>query len=330
MRKNLIQDELTILFANSIFKFRKIKPSNRIRKLVEGDFSKVHFAPFVDNGGGIFLRRDKKKNLVAAVLITTVPVEYQPKLSQRKFMILSMPGDAASLEWAKSVLEDNESLLGKRCFGKIEYWQKQLIPWFESKGIGIRAVWLQGEVNKSLKRLRAHYGKNLREPFVNAGLYIAPARTVSEIDAYIRIIKSEFTKNPQFGAWVNEPKFLKLVRIDFKNSLKKSKPPLLIYKNKEICGGLDILEVSRGLDGKKRAVFGINLSSKIQGMGLSPSLYETILIELQDRGVETYYGNTGQPGVMRMGKVMGRWVSGYDLDRGVAKAFPEGHFKMWL
>ncbi|WP_277577907.1 hypothetical protein [Bdellovibrio svalbardensis] len=276
------------------------------------------------------MRRSKKQQLVAAVLITTVPVEFQSKIFERKFMILSMPGDSSSLKWAKSVLEENESLLGKRCSGKLEYWQKDLIPWFESKGIGIRSVLLHGDIDKSLRLLRAHYGKTLRESFEKAGLHILPARSIKDIDSYIRLIKSEFTKNPQFGATVKNPKFLKFVKMDQRNNMKNGNPPLLVYRGKTLCGGLDLIEVPAGLDGKKRAAFGINLNSKMQGKGLSRALYERILLELQKRGFKTYYGNTGQPGVMRMGKIMGRWVGGYTLDRGVARPFPKDHFKLWL
>jgi hypothetical protein len=85
-----------------------------------------------------------------------------------------------------------------------------------------------------------------------------------------------------------------------------------------------------GFDGKKRAAFGMNLKSKLQGKGFARALYEIILTELQKRGFKTYYGNTGQPGVMRIGKIMGRWSSGYNLDRGIAKPFPKDHFKLWL
>jgi hypothetical protein len=329
-KKIQIQDELAHLFAESNFKYRKIKPAPRLRKMLEQDSINAHFAPFFARGGGIFLRRNKKQSLVAAVLITPVPVEFQPRMLERKFMIVSMPGDRGSLKWAESVLEENESLLGKRCFGKIECWQAALIPWFERKGIGMRSVLLHGDVDRSLKRLRAHYGNSLRKPFESEGLHIAPARTNQDIDNYIRIIKAEFSKNPQFGAIVNEPKFLKFARIDQQNGLKQGNPPLLIYKGKTLLGGLDLLGQPAGLDGKNRAAFGMNLSSKIQGKGFSRALYEIILLELRKRGFKVYVGNTGQPGVMRIGKIMGRWVGGYNLDRGVTKPFPKGHFKLWL
>ncbi|MNL01562.1 hypothetical protein D3C87_1220360 [compost metagenome] len=301
-----------------------------MRKSLEQGFVSGHFAPFLEKGGGLLLRRSKKRQLVAAILITTVPVEFQPKIFERKFMILSMPGDSSSLKWVKSVLEENESLLGKRCFGKLECWQKDLIPWLEIRGIGIRSVLLHGDVDRSLRLLRTHYGKELREPFEKTGLHILPARSIKEIDNYIRLIKSEFTKNPEFGPTIKNQKFLKFLKIDQRNNMKNGNPPLLVYKGKKLCGGLDLLEVPAGLDRKKRAVFGINLSSKMQGKGLSRALYECILLELQKRGFKTYYGNTGQPGVMRMGKIMDRWVGGYNLDRGVAGPFPKDHFNLWL
>lgn len=325
-----IEDELAKLFADSIFKFRKIKSTPRMQKIFQEKGFDAQVRDFFEKGGGLFIRRNKKKKLVAAVLIRIMPVEFEPHLTEKNFMILSMPGDQGSLKWAQSILEENESFLGVRCAGKLEPWQTALIPWFESKGIGIRSVWLHGDVDKSLRLLRSHYGKSLREPFEMAGMRVAPAKTNSEIKTYVNIIKSEFQKNPQFGTVIKQPKFLKAVLKDQMNGLKNGNPPLLIFKGDRILGGLDIVEHPAGIDGKKRAAFGMNLSSKIQGKGFSRALYEIILLELQKRRFKTYYGNTGQPGVMRIGKIMGRWTSGYSLDRGIAKPFPKDHFKLWL
>ncbi len=329
-KKLQVKDELAKLFTESIFKYRKIRPSPRVRKTWEGHAKKGYFDPFFENGGGIFLRRNKKQELVAAVLIFDEPVEYEKNTFQKKFKIVTMPGDKGSVKWVESILEENESLMGKRCSGKLDPWQKDLIPWFESKGIGMRNVLLHGDVKKSLKRLRAHYGKSLREKFESEGLHIAAARTKQDIEIYLGIIKSEFTKNSQFGVKIHHPTFLKLVKKDFMNGLKKGSPPRLVFQGNKIVGGTDFIEHAPGIDGKRRAAFGFNLRPEIQGKGIARVLYEAILSDLHSRGIEVYLGATGQPGVMRIGKIMGRWVGGYTLDRGVAKHFPAGHFKAWL
>ena len=95
-------------------------------------------------------------------------------------------------------------------------------------------------------------------------------------------------------------------------------------------GGTDILEIPKGLDGRRRAGFGVCFATNEQGKGFARVIYEAVLEELQARGISVYVGSTGQPGVMRLGKILDRQLRGVEVDRGITRPFRRGHFRSWL
>jgi GNAT superfamily N-acetyltransferase len=113
--------------------------------------------------------------------------------------------------------------------------------------------------------------------------------------------------------------------------MKRGKKPLwLIRKGKRLIGGVDAFEPPSRFDGKRRGGCGLNLTREAQGKGFARAIYETMLLELRNRGIERYFGYTAQPGVMRLGKIMGRTLWGLEVDREFSKVFSSKHFKAWV
>lgn len=321
-----VEDEISALHAKSLIKFRRLRLSAQGRRKMQARIHKNHVAPFFVRGSNIFLKRNAGKKLIAALLITNKP-HYTSGVCT--FMIFTMPGDHKSLLWAQSILK--RPVLEWKCRGILSPWQRSLLPTLRTKSIRVRSVCLEGGVKESLKRLQRHYGKFLRTPAEEIGLDFRPARNKMEVAPYLRILKREYGKNPQFGTFVADPNFLNQLKRRLTAEIaRKEKFLWLAYRKKKLIGGVDIVEFPRGPDGKKRAGFGVNLSSPYQGKKIARALYASILEQLQARKVDLYFGNTGQPGVMRLGKIMGRKLKDVEVDRGLAKAFPALHFKDWL
>lgn len=318
-----LDNEFAELWANCISRQRKLTHTKAIQEKLECTARKGLLEPFAKSGGGIYLRRDRRGKLRAAVLISCSPKYH--------FAIVSAPRDRAAHNWAKTILNDHLPKGGRPCEGRIEPGQMDLLPWLCSQGFGIRSVRLEGGVESSLRRLRRHYGKKLRTPFEQAGLTIAAARSSAEITPYLRILRTEYRRNPQFGTHVTDPRFQRAIRRDLARTMKHGEKSLwLIRRNGKLVGGVDVFESSSHIDGKRRAWFGVNLTRELQGKNCARAIYEAILMELQKRGVERYLGSTAQPGVMRLGKIMGRRLWGVEVDRGVTKEFSRAHFKGWV
>jgi hypothetical protein len=315
-----LKQELSALAAAMGVKRRKL-PKPPHRQLVNR-IAKQLIGPMLKNKAKVFERRDRRGKLVAAMLF-----EPGEKRRHATFFLLSLPGDPDSRRWLAETLQIQKPLLGRRCEGNLELWQRNLLPWFARQGFAVRAVYLEGEVEKSLRRLRRHYGKELRAPLDEAGGSIRAAKSVKEFSPYLEILRKEYGRNPQFGHFVSNKKFLTDLHKFHAGMLRRGKKSLwLVHGRDRLFGGSDVFQ----FPGTKRAGFGVNLSAMAQGKHFARALYETVLLELRARGVTHYEGSTGQPGVMRLGKVMGRRLVMIKVDRGFAKPFPPGHFKSWL
>ena len=160
---------------------------------------------------------------------------------------------------------------------------------------------------------------------------ISPARDATEVNQYLRIVKAEFTRNPRFGTFIASPPFLRMMRKDILAALEAGKRPLwIIRRGTEMLGGIESAHMAPDLDGRRRVSLGINLSTAAQGKGLARVLYAKIFEELIREKVEVFRGGTAQPGVMRLGKRMGRRLVGVHLQSGGTELFSRDHFRSWI
>jgi hypothetical protein len=288
-RAPTLKPELSALLALTAAKRHKLSREESLR--LQRRISKQYIGPMLKNKASVFERRNPRGKLVAAALFEPADLK---KRRHATFLLLSLPGDRASLNWLAKILEQEKALLGRRCEGNLELWQRTLLPWFKRQGFPVRAVYLEGEVEKSLRRLRAHYGKELRVPAEQSGVTIRAATSVREFAPYLEILRKEYGRNPQFGHFVSNKKFLMGLHKFHAGMLRRGKKSLwLVYgKNRQLLGGSDIFQ----FPGTKRAGFGVNLTAKAQGKRLARALYETVLRSDEARennGPQTYKNQSG-------------------------------------
>ncbi len=331
--EELLASEITEFWMKALARYHRVQLQNGGKaKLIS--YTKDKFiSSILKTGGQIHLLRDSRKKLKAAILIKSGSLmpEHQPKLPFWCFCIFTQPGDRNALNWVGARLNEQKEILRQGSDGAIDPWQSPLIPNLRRIGIYPTSITLKGEVSLALKRLRFHYGKKLLQPLAAHRLTIEPAKTNADIEGYIRVIKREFTKNPQFGTFVAEPSFLNGLRTELNKSLEQKQDRLwVVRRGKKILGGVDYSPISPDLNGKNRVSFGVNLAQELQGKNVARCLYATVLAELEKNKVVAFRGGTAQPGVMRLSKIMGRRFDGILVESSKKSLFPKNHFRDWF
>lgn len=328
-----LSNEITDLWLKSLKKTRKTVVRHTGRKRLFLFVHKNFVERILRDGGVIELKRDRKAKLEAAFLIGSGSCIPDKKMKQPYscFVAFTRVGDTSALEWVKTNLFQHRARLMQGCDSHLDPWQSSLLPTLKKMGIYPTSITLQGEIEAGLKKLKKHYGNSLMAPLQQNGLRIELGKNKHDVDAYIRVIKSEFTRNPQFGSFVASSFFLNAIRSHILKEFRKGRRPLLVVKRGgKILGGIDHSEIAKDLNGKSRTGFGINLAQEIHGKNIARCLYVAIMENLHKKKVKKFRGGTAQPGVMRLAKIMGRRMDGILVETLKKPLFPPNHFKGWI
>lgn len=240
------------------------------------------------------------------------------------------PYSKTAMKWAACEIQSLGRQWGDRFDCTVDYWCEPLLKEFERHGVYLSCVIIDGNVKQSLKRLERKY-PSLRIQRENLDFQIRPMKSASDVEAAIKIIKKEFSRNPQFGWFVTHPSFLNEIRKEMKAGMKKKYThDWVIVKKGKVLGQFGYTP-TKAFDGKtKTASFGLNFSQAAQNQGLAKHAYQLMLTELAKQKYVYYCGGTAQPGVMKLAKIMGRQCYALELVAAKKRPFSRDYFKDWL
>jgi hypothetical protein len=305
-----------------------ISKSNRGR--VERGFRQA-----LERGGILRFLADKNGNLLAAIVAHPGSTTFMFKGSDEfwTFNLYSAPGPKALLKktnaWFSAELPRIRPLMGKKVETYIDVWQWRVLAALDGVGIHAAGLATEGEIGPAILRLKR------RDPKIEAELAaspysIRPIRTLADVDDYLELIRQEFTRNPKFGWFVADPRFLKGLRKEFQGWLREGKTRAWVVEHRaKIVGGFEFIysKWSRKL---RCGSVGLNLTRSAQGKGLARFIYWTVLPEMARAGALKFEGSTGQPGVLKLARVMKRKCTAIEVFGLGFRPFPKGHFDGWI
>jgi len=211
---------------------------------------------------------------------------------------------------------------GAVSFYLLASYRALLAPLYEA-GVHIDSVVLWGTSRAALAALERRH-PSLDWPLEYA---IDPVRTESHVLAALALLTAEFTRNPQFGQFVTDPKFLERERQGLREHARAgAATKFVIQMDGRIVGYFGMAVIRQhpvwGSVGSPMLCF----DPRFQGRGLSKYAYATLLRRMRALRVPTFIGHTAQPPTMRTGQEMEREVFSYSMRNGVAD-FPLSHFR---
>lgn len=183
---------------------------------------------------------------------------------------------------------------------------RKVLPRLEKLGFRVDSVMQTGGVREALKKLVR--SKNPPVQLDHLNLHLRPARR-KDIDAIMRLFKTEFSRNPQYGWFCADPRFLRQMRRDLNSGLKVGRHHHFVIQNAR----QKIVGYFSGHPRKGSAGLSLVFDQSIQGKGVAKTAYRVLLESLAKRGVRRIRGGTSQKAVMGLGRLMGRKVSMYIL-----------------
>ncbi len=264
--------------------------------------------------------------LRAAVVLAHMPPFYSRRSRRTCGLVLAMPDDLAALRWTRAALRRQRALLRRHAFVQIDGRLTSLLPEFARSGAHVHAAILVGDPRASLRALRQKYGKRGWEAFPD--LRMEPIRKLAHAREGAEIVRREFTRNPQFGAFVSHPDNVRRDYLMLRAEVRAAKPTHYVILDRD-----DRVRGFFGFDMRKRSFFGRKTSGvefafdrSIQGLGLAPIAYATMFEEMIRRGIRVYLGGTAQPPVLKLARLMKRELFGYAIE-GEAPYFSRRYFR---
>ena len=167
------------------------------------------------------------------------------------------PQDLGAAGWVTRQIKIHQKELrsAQHLDGSVDGWNQQILKQLDRIQIRSESLILVGETKVARSELLNRYpALKLGWP---DGLNVRPMKNRKELEAVIRIIRTEFKKNPQFGWFVNSPHFLDQVRKEFLKSIQSArKTVFVIMKGKRVVGEFEFAPTP----GMKMASLGLNLS----------------------------------------------------------------------
>lgn len=220
--------------------------------------------------------------------------------------------------WMKSALKTRKLELAR---GEINLMlmeaYSQLIPFLTRQKLHIESVILIGKPKPAFAALTKHYGKlQLQE------LKVKPVRTAAQIRSAILLLKEEFKRNPQFGWFAADPKFLAKERKILRSAAKSRNRTHFVIENQgEVIAYFNTeLTLAHPVWGRVGGMsFCIN--QNYQGKGLLKNCYAILLKNLILLKADVFMGGTSQPPVLKIARLMKRLRFAFIFRNG------PGHFK---
>lgn len=250
---------------------------------------------------GVFDYLYEKDKLVAFFIFTKT--EFAPGLP---FAVgtLDCNGTKAAVNWIKDKLAEYQLLFNFSSHFELPIHLKRLLPHFFDAGFSIDSVKLMGVPKDCLNKFKGRGRDHSKLDELGLKLSRAAREDLSQV---MDIESREFTRNPQYGHFVANEKWLKDRFQVRTKALESEKSFSYVLKNKrgKVVGhfGADIIKTPDfGNLGTPEFLF----DKSIQGKGLSKIGYQILLEDMSSHGADFFMGNTAQLGVLRNAKKMGR------------------------
>ena len=294
----------------------------RLRRLFLRDFTRLLVRPAPDRVTEV-LATDGRLRAALSIGRETLPHIGRPAPLCRLWRVAD---DDAARRWLAAKLRAHADLLGKGTTVNLAPEDAKLLPTFARLGIHPEALVLAGDPRRALRGLRRVYG-DLGGAELPDGLRIAPVTTAAHVRESLRIIETEFRRNPRFGWFVASPHFLGILRQKLEGARKERRPSeFVVLDGRRVVGHFGFHFKKTGWLGRPTADLGLNFSAELQGRGFAKHAYHHLLTQAAARGARIFVGSTGQTPVLRLSQVMERRIIAYSLRAG-EPLFPPGHFR---
>ncbi len=231
-------------------------------------------------------------------------------------------GSPEALKWTKKALKEARARSPKSEINlMLMAPYRALIPSVSKNDMHVENLILVGDTKVSLASLRKKYGKLEQSDFS-----INPIRSERQIRDSLSILKREFERNPQFGWFVADPRYINKERKMLRLEAKRRRPNYFVMESGGKTLGYFGVEFN-----PKNAVWGkvggytFCFSEAIQGKGLLKYAYSVLLKRLEELGADTYIGGTSQPSVLKLSRLMKRKPFAYIIRNGPGY-FPSSYF----
>lgn len=267
-------------------------------------------------GGQVRVKLDGDE---ARAMVAYLPGEFVPGSGRVTFVVAHQATGASEAAWLADQLDE----LGLPVSPTVKLcpWDVDLCEVFEARGFGLASVCLQGRSDVALARLLQlpQTSRCVEELVPGARLRrLRPDDLEAVIALYVEIFQAE----PEYCPFGAEPAYHAMLLRRFRGEAHG------VHYVVELEGRI------RGLLGcwirddlhtpPASAGMDLLLGRELRGKGLSWVAYRRILEEAFPRGAAWIKGTTGQPGVIRAARAMGRVTTGIDLVPGAV--FPPGWF----
>lgn len=323
-KKNKSSQQMKVAHSLALLRFDAIKKSGGVatpkvkKKLKELYLSMAKKA--VREGKLLSFTRGKK---IAAGLISVEDSQSFFGVKARVLVLDVKLKDARALKWLLGTLKEEKSSLDDNTFIFLAASYANFLPELFELGFSVDSLILEGDPKKALKLLKRNL--NPPEDLRHLGLSIRRAEK-KDISKILKLSKTEFTRNPQFGWFCASPKFLKAQRIELTRGMRrKDHSHYVIEKGKNFLGYFGS-DASRE---KKLAGITLLFDPAIQGKGAVKTAYYILLKDMVLKNVSDFRGGTSQTPVLKISKIMGRRMVSCLL-RFQKSAFPKDHFKSFL
>jgi len=230
--------------------------------------------------------------------------------------LLRDPECDAALEWAHDLLTGDTFVLPPHCSLELDPTDRSLIAPMEQRGFGVAKLKLRGRVDHALAHLK---DKGVAPASVDLTLSVPEAEQAVAINALLRDF---FAMHPALG-WggppANAEQQAEIDRRETKDLEQRlSTPPssdFILCRAGKLLGYFGFThQPNHPLLGSCGGV-NIVLLPEIQGLGLGWMAYRHMVEAMHALGIETLYGSTSNPAVIRISTRIGRRVAQFVLRR---------------
>lgn len=250
--------------------------------------------------------------------------EYFPGVKVRIVEFALRSGDKAALRWLKDEIRRRSKHYSTKTFIFLDKNSFIFLKMFCGLGFSIESLVLTGKPGPALSALmRVH--KPPRD-LVHLGLSIEKI-TRERIGDALRVNRQEFLRNPKHGWFCAEKTFLKLMREELTQAIKKrDHSHYLILRGKKVVG---YFAATEGI-GQRKGTAGVTFvfDRSIQGRGIVKTAYRILLEDMRRKKIKIFSGGTSQKSVLALGKLMKRKPLFFILRYG-SMTFTERHFGSW-
>ena len=265
----------------------------------------------------------------AALLLARIPAFFGGKKLRPSGRLLALGGDRVAQRWLRTKLLERRAFFNEDTLLQLDGELRSLLPTLARCGVHVHSLILSGDPGASLRALERHYRELDWESTID--FRVERIRTTAQAAAILRIIREEFTRNPQFGSFLATPIYLKRERARL---LEECRQPYGKYTTYVILDRTNRVRGAFGFERRPRAsrvgqtnagVF-LDFGRDIQGRGLARRAYATMFRRMIELGIRVYIGGTAQKPVLKLSRLMGRPRFEYAMSGG-RPYFPLRYFR---